>query len=253
MNKIKSNFLVISNYNNDISWVPEYTDNFIIYNKGNLLSPSIDPKKIIESPNIGYNFYDYFTYIIENYDNLPDCIIFAKGNTFPRHVSKEFFETIMNNDWFTPIEDLKVHDTVFPVSFVSPDGGFCEINNSWYIKKFKTKYFSNYNDFLRFVYKDPVIPLYTRCAPGGNYIIPKANILKLPKVVYENLRLFISHCTLAGETHFEERIAYTLWMSNFELNPKILIPLFLSLTGQHKKINKKNIFFVLFDTCKCPV
>ena len=239
--KIKNNFLVISNYNNDLSWIPEYTNNYIIYDKRSDKLPipsSIDPKKIIKADIYGYNSHTYFTYIIDNYDNLPDCIIFAKGWTFPRHIRKERFDAIMNNSWFTPIEDFETYNPIFPVSFISPDGGLCEINNSWYLKRWKTKYFTNFNDFLRFVYKNPVIPLYTRFSPGGDFIAPKENILKLPKVVYENLRLFMSHDREPGETHMIERAMFTLMMSNFELNPKILIPLDKNFVNKDKKPEK---------------
>ena len=80
--QIKKNFLVVSNYNNDIGWVSEYTNNYIIYNKSENTETikNLDSKKIIKSPNIGYNFYDYFTFIINNYNNLPENIIFVKGN-----------------------------------------------------------------------------------------------------------------------------------------------------------------------------
>ncbi|MES2224754.1 MAG: DUF3431 domain-containing protein [Patescibacteria group bacterium] len=222
--KINKNFLVVSNYNNDLRWVPEYTDNYLIYDRSEhaILPDTIDQSKVRRSPNVGYNSYDYFTFIIDHYDNLPDCTIFAKGWSFPRHVRKEYFDRVMNNECFTPMEDRKMHNPRFPISFFSPDGGYCEINNSWYLKHWKTKYFTNYNDFLRYMYKDPVIPLFTRFAPGGDYIVPKANILKLPKVVYENMRLFMSHCQEPGETHLIERAMYTLWMSNFELHPGAL-------------------------------
>jgi len=225
--KIKSNFLIISNYKNDISWVPECTNDYLIYNKSEEanIPDNIDPKKVIKSKNVGYNFYDYFTFIINNYDNLPENIIFVKGNVFPRHVTQNYFEKVMNNSYFTAIEDCRTYTPKFPISFISGDGGFNEINNSWYLNHFETRYFNDYNDFLKFVYKNPLIPKYVRFAPGGNYIVPKSQIMKLPKVVYENLKLLISYCQLPGETHIIERSIYTLWNSNFELNPEILKPL----------------------------
>lgn len=221
--KLKNNFLVVSNYHNDVSWVPEYTDNYIIYKKdGSSPTPyTINPNKVKVTPNIGYNVYDYFTFIIDNYDNLPDCTIFTKGNVFPRHVMKEYFDRIMNNSCFTPIEDYRMHRVYWPICFFSSDGGFCEINNSWYLHHFTTKYFNDYNEFLRFCFKEPVIPRYIRFAPGGNYIVPKENILKLPKVFYENLRTFVSHCSWPGEAHIIERALYTLWTSNFEINDEM--------------------------------
>ena len=249
--KIKNNFLLISNYNNDISWVPEYTNNYLIYNKSEdaKIPVNVDLKKIIESKNVGYNFYDYFTFIIDNYDNLPENTIFAKGNIFPRHITQDYFKKIMNNEYFTTIEDYKIYIPKFPISFISSDGGFNEINNSWYLKYFETRYFNNYNDFLRFFYKNPFIPKYIRFAPGGNYIVPKNQILKLPKIVYENMKLLISYCQLPGEAHIIERAMYTLWNSNLELNPDILKPFNINSTNVrklHRNILKEIYLYISF-------
>ncbi len=235
--KINKNFLVISNYNNDLRWVPEYTDNYVIYNHSSdklAIPDSIEPAKVLPAPNVGYNTYNYFTFIIDNYENLPDVTIFAKGWSFPRHVRREHFERVMNNECFTPIEDWKMHTPRFPIALFSANGGYCEYNNSWYLKHWKTKYFKNYNDFIRYIYTDPVIPLYVRFAPGGDYIVPRANILKIPKQVYENMRLFMSHCQEPGETHLIERAVHTLWTSNFEINPQALKPV-----GEYFSIPKK--------------
>ncbi len=233
--KIENNFLVVSNYNNDVRWVPEYTDNYMIYDRSEnpILPEKIDLKKVIQAPNIGYNLYDYFTFIIDNYENLPDCTIFVKGNIFPRHMRREEFERVMNSASFMPLVDKRLHRFRFPLSFFSspPASGiragniFHEINTSWYLKHFKNTYFNSYGHFLRFLYKNPTMPLYVPFAPGGNYIVPKATILKIPKIVYENLRLIISHDQLAGEAHLVERALYTLWTKDGELNPDIQKPL----------------------------
>lgn len=246
--KIDNNFLMVSNYNADISWILDYTDNYIIYDRSDTDEwiKQFDQSKVIKSKNIGYNFYDYFTFIIDNYENLPDNIIFSKGNIFPRHIDEKYFNKIMNNVFFTPIEDWETYKTIFPISFLSVDGGFNEINNSWYLKHFKTKYFKNYNDFLRFIYKNPIIPRYIRFAPGGNYIVQKNQILKIPKVVYRNLRLFISHCQLPGEAHIIERFIYTLWVSNFELSPKILETLDESFVN--KDIKKEKLYKKIYNS-----
>ncbi len=227
--KLKSNFLVVSNHYNDISWVPEYTDNYIIYDQSatDIYPEIIDLKRVIKQKHLGHNIRDYCTFIIDHYENLPGCTIFATGNVFPRHVTKEYFDRVMNNDFFTPIENFKMHKENWPVCFFSSDGGFCEINNSGYLDHHPTKYFHNYNDFLRFCFKDPVIPRYIRFAPGANYIVPKENVLKLPKVFYQNLKTFVSHCETAipGESHIIERALHTLWTCNFELNDKMLKPI----------------------------
>ena len=217
--KIKKNFLVISNYGWNISWVPDYTDNYLIYDRSeNLdLPKNVDPAKIIKSPNVGYNSYDYFRFIIDNYDNLPDVTIFAKGHCFPRHVSQTYFNRVMNNNQFTPLMDETQHKPEMPVAYTK-NGLYYEINNSWYFNNWASKYFVNYNDFLRYVYKNPLIPDYVTFAPGGDHIVPRENILKLPKRLYENMMVFMSHCREPVETHMIERACNTLWTSDWELN-----------------------------------
>lgn len=241
---IEKNFLVISSYKNDISWVPIRTPQYIIFdkNKADIYPPNIDRTKVKKVANVGYNLADYFTYIIDHFDQLPECVIFTKGNVFPRHLSEVQFDRLANSRQFTPLEDFRMHKTYWPVCFIDSDGGFNEINNSWYLNHFPVKYFNDYNDFLRFCFKDPVIPRYVRFAPGACYVAPRENILRLPKVFYENLRTFVSHDTLVGEAHIIERALYTLWTANFEINEQMLKPIdnnFVVLPKQQPSLIKK--------------
>jgi hypothetical protein len=250
--KIKKNFLVISNYGWDISWVPEYTDNYLIYDRSDtpVFPKNIDMTKVIKSPNVGYNSYDYFRFIVDNYDNLPDVTIFAKGHCFPRHVSQVYFDRVMNNDRFTPLMDETQHKPEMPVSYIK-DGLYHEINNSWYFNNWGSKYFVNYNDFLRYVYKNPLIPDYVTFAPGGDHIVPRENILKLPKRLYENMMVFMSHCREPVETHMIERACYTLWTSDQEFNETMLtqhiedfVPIAKKPTPSTKRLARK-----VLDAC----
>ena len=217
---IRSNFLVVSDYNNDVSWVPERTTNYVIYNRSDsdVLPYTVDPSKVVRSPNLGYNIYDYCTYIINHYDALPEVMAFVKGNVFPRHVSRTFFDRISNNAEFAAIVDSRRHATKFPVSYFDGDGIFNEINNSWYMWQHPRKYFSTFNDFLQFAFEDPPLPRYTRFAPGANYIVPRSSVRKLSKAFYENVRTFVSHDPLPAEAHLIERALYTIW--NSDLQPR---------------------------------
>ncbi|HTK33043.1 MAG TPA: DUF3431 domain-containing protein [Candidatus Paceibacterota bacterium] len=256
MKKIHSNFLVISQFNRNLSWVPEYTDNYLIYDRSNdpnyELPATIDKNKVRKAPNLGYNSYDYFTYIIDNYENLPDVVIFAKAWTWPRHVTKEFFDRVMNNKTLTPLTDYRMHADRWPYGFFSPEGLVCELNTDIFLSHpdRPTKYVHGFNDFLRFCFKEPLIPRYRMFAPGGDYIVPKEHILKLPKVVYENLRLFMSHDKHAGETHIIERAMMILWTGNFELSENILKKLNVDFPGvpryeQHKVPVSKKLYRIL--------
>ena len=245
MKRIKTNFLVISNYYNDISWVAEYTNKYIVYDQsGDITYPTnLDPLKIIKSPHLGHNVRDYCTFIIDNYDNLPDVTIFATGNIFPRHVSQKYFDTVINNTDFTPIEEPGKHKIKFPIGFIDNNGGLNEYNNSWYLKHHPTKYFHSYNDFIRFCFKHPEIPKYIRLTPGANYVIPKSNIKKYPKVFYENLRFFVSHCStnIPGESHILERAFYTIWTGSNTLNEVILEKIDENFKGIQKTIEPPSI------------
>lgn len=234
------NFLCISNYNNDLDWVSDYPNPHLIYDKtwaggvtDNDNSGLIPPSNLKErypnynitngDPN-GYNISDYMTFIVDHYDNLPDVVCFVKGNTIGRHVSKEVFDRLINNKCFTPIEDWKSHDPnqqalLNGYAMISCDGGWMETNDSWYLNhpKHPTKYFQNYNNFLRFCFKDPVLPKYVRFPPGGNFVVPKEYILKYDKIFYQNLRTFTRHTRVSGEGQMIERALFTIWIGNFEV------------------------------------
>ena len=103
-----------------LDWLKEYPNSHIIYDKccfggwadndnSELLPPSNLKEKYPKynitngDPN-GYNISDYMTFIIDNYDDLPDVTCFLKGNTISRHIRKEIFDHIINNKCFTTIE-----------------------------------------------------------------------------------------------------------------------------------------------------
>lgn len=226
--KIEKNFLVVSNYYNDLSWVPEYTDNYLVYDQSDvpIYPPKIDRSKVIKSEHLGHNIRDYCTFIIDHYEDLPARIIFTNGNVFPRHVPREYFDKVVNNNYYTPFMYVKKHRELWPTAFFSSGGIFCERNTSWYLRYHPTKYFHSYDDFLRFCFEDAVIPRYIEFAPGANYIVTKEQILKYPRIFYKNLQTFVSHCPTAipGESHIIERALHTLWTCTFTVSNRMLKP-----------------------------
>ncbi len=225
MKKIASNFLVVSSYGNDLSWIEGKTSNYLIYERGEVnyaLLSGVHQEKIVSSPNLGYNLYDYFTFIVDHYDCLPDCTFFLKGNIFPRHISEEYFDRIANNKFFTPIIETTRHNPAWPVSGFLSDTSYVEINNSWYLGSHPVKFFHSLDDFLNFCFVNPVIPRYVEFAPGANYIVPKENILKFPKQFYKNLRYLISYTALPGEAHILERALQTIWTCNYQVSDRML-------------------------------
>lgn len=243
--KIDKTFLMVSNYNADISWILDYTDNYIIYDRSDTdewIKP-FDPKKVIKVPNIGWDIYDKLTFIIDNYDNLPETMILTKGNIF-KYITKEEFDEMCNNKTFTPIL-TKHHKTYMPVCFYSEDGMFNEKNNSWYLRSFPARYFTSYNQFIKSLGLDA--PKYVKFAPGSNYLVTKENIHKHPKAFYEKLRKCIDYSATPGEAQIIERFLYTLWTTD-----KVFYPEMLKLVPQNLfyRIYKKVLSFFINNIFK---
>ena len=235
------NFLCISNYNNNLDWLKKYNNPHLIYdktwnggyldnnNKKKISSLNLKDKypdfNIVQGTYFGYNVTDYFTFIIDYYSKLPDFVVFMKGNTIGRHVPEETFKKIVNNKFFTCIEDYKQHDSNqkslrSQFALLTCDGGWMEKNNSWYLRHYKhpTKYFLSYDQFLSFCFKDPVYPKYIRFPPGGCFVVPKDQILKYEIIFYKNLKLFAEHARVSGEGQLLERALFTIWNCNFEVS-----------------------------------
>ncbi len=192
---------ILSRYNHDISWLKDYTDDYVIYDRS-----EIPVKEAIVMPNIGSDIYDKLTYIIDNYDNLPDIAIYTKANIF-KYISKGEFDLIKDNKTFTPILTQN-HPVREGVSYYK-DGMYYEINNSDYIKMHPTRHFNLFPDFAKAIGIDS--PKYLPFAPGSNYIIPRENILKHSRDFYVKLRSYLMAEGYPGEAMFLERSLYLLW------------------------------------------
>ena len=85
--------LIVSRYEEDISWLSEFSDyRIFLYNKGEPIEDSIN------LPNVGREGNTYLTHIIKNYDNLGEWVLFTQGHPFDhvkdyKEVLKEFTNT----------------------------------------------------------------------------------------------------------------------------------------------------------------
>lgn len=210
---MKNIFYCISYYDGSLDILKYINNNYIIYDKSEE-GLKINSTQIIKRKNLGYNIDSYFDYIINNYENLPEVVLFCKNNIFPRHIDKDYFIEISKLNVFTPIHNTtNLKKINFPISFISNDNSYLELNNSWYTKKYKTKYFNNYNEFYHFIFDSKFTPLYLNFSPGANYIVPKEYILRRSKTFYQNLQFLITHSQYSCESHFVERSLITIWNS----------------------------------------
>lgn len=184
---------VINDYNGNTDWIKEYTNDVVFYDKKEL--------------NVGYNIYDYMDYIVNNYDNLPDVVLFGKDNMLERHITKEEFDKVVNNKTFTPL--LTQNHIVDGKNAFYLNGIYHEINNSWYLYSYPNKYYKEYKEFAdEFNLPNPQ---YLPFATGGCYIVPRENILKHPKEFYAKLKELVSWHQTPSEAHLIERSLYNIW------------------------------------------
>ena len=88
VNPIKTNgtsrsdiVIVVARYNEDISSFIPYNNNLMVYNKGvNDINPAINQKYVKIVPNLGREAGTYCNFILDNYENLPNYMIFTQAN-----------------------------------------------------------------------------------------------------------------------------------------------------------------------------
>lgn len=192
---------IISRYNHDISYLQDYTDDYVIYDRSE--NPAVGSFIV---PNMGTDIADKFKFIIDNYENLPDVAVYTKANIF-KYITVEEFEKIRYNESFTPILTMN-HQEKEGVSFYK-DRIYWEVNNGWYLGAHPPKSQKTANEVAKMVgiAGMPYVPF----APGSNYILTKENIRKHPKKFYEKLRSYLMWDVYPGEAQIVERGLYTIW------------------------------------------
>lgn len=255
--KISGAFVVVSSFNHDLSWLPRYSDDYLIFEQGcgSGLPSAINREKVRFVMNNGSNFKDYFSFIIENYDNLPEVVYLIKGNVFPRHVRQHVFDTYTNKKESCSIIDRKKHHVHFPLDFFDSKNRYCEINSDWFVHTGAPwKYFQDLDSFLQHFDKSFKPKMYTRFSIGAQYIVTRELIRGIPKQMYEDLSEIVSHegrpIGYTAECYIVERGLERLWQHkpNFSeqitAGPEALIP---CSSAKIEKSTYKKIFFTAMD------
>ena len=160
-------FIVVTRYKENLDWLPKLTDNYIVYNKGEEV-PGIKQKMV---PNFGSNQYDIFSYIYENYDNLPDLMAFLQGDPYD-HCLPERFDSLIYSKEYTPLFGDKNY----------PDGNYFEDNNSWYIHSHYYTHgidcvYSSFDEYAHSIFEDYSHELILVFPPGSQIIVEKERCL----------------------------------------------------------------------------
>jgi len=207
-------FFVVSQWNNDVSWIEEYTDDYIIYDKSNTLP---EGPKVIKFENVGHNLHDIFHYCYSNYNNLPNLVAFLEGHPFD-HCNKQKLDRIIHNKFFTCLESYE-NAADHRTAMKDATAGWTEENNNGMIISHPRNYasiFQTYNQALDNVFKNPYYPQYIKFAPGGMYIVEKERILHYSKEWWRKLLEMLSKDVNQAEAYIFERMLWTIFSCAFE-------------------------------------
>lgn len=236
MIKKTDNFFVIHNFNTIPDQLLQYCNNYIVYDASTdekiLKQLEHENIKRIHIENTGHNITSYFSYFAEFYDELPEVICILKGNLIGRHCTKEYFEKVYDNHYFTYLYEDKLSREKFDksgyeksqgLSFLATESHYIEKNNSWYVDSpnHPHRFFDNLDDLLRCIYVDPVIPYACVFAPGACYVVTREQVKKHTKEFYLNLNKIMNYGlnpNFPSEAHHVERILPILFESSYKEN-----------------------------------
>jgi hypothetical protein len=197
--------IVVARYNENIEWLQPDIDNCIIYNKG---TPLYCNNEILLD-NIGRETHTYLYYILTNYNELPDIVLFTQG-AISEH---------RRNGTLTYLYELKNEALLnglsipFGLDYESPllDKKWNK-NNSWfstlnYKEANKTIDFDEW--FIKHISKEyPAQLLYY---PNALFAVKKEFILQHPIEYYQNLIEEVNYAVDPGEGHLFERAWYHIF------------------------------------------
>jgi len=213
MDDIKKKYqIVVSRYNEDISWLLLFKNITLVYNKGNnehLLSKF----DTIQLPNVGRESHTYLYHIVQNYDNLAEKTIFFQGK--------------INDHKILDIEDY-FKDDLFIAKFNKFDIEKLKVKIS-HIGKWKSDLISGKmrrSNYIPYVWLSNCIGIavddeFTKIVWGANFSIHRDLILSKPKIFYENILRYIDDHINPEEGHFLERSWYMIFHNNFIPKTKI--------------------------------
>jgi hypothetical protein len=199
-------FFVITRYKEDYSWVDEYTDDYIIYNKG---EPIYDNPKIINTENWGYNERDIPMFVYEHYEKLPELTAFLQGDPFAQ-CKKDVFDDLIYNTTFTRLEAKypelsdRSHETGY---YIEPNyNKNFGADTSGTVDNFLLTYFLDYTHIDTFTF-----------TPGAQYIVEKERLLQYPKKFWYKLMNDKLNTPTAVQAHILERAIIYIFTGNYKL------------------------------------
>lgn len=180
--------IVIARYNENLDWVKNIPDQFniVIYNKG---PPLPSEYKSIFLENVGREGHTYYKYIYDNYENLPNHVIFLQGHPF------DHSPNLMNDlNKYIVVGNRPVGFEYISDHFVNCNLSGCRYNRKAPLRDIYEKLFGIRIEHMPF-----------RFAVGAQFIVSKEQILNRSKEFYLKIINMLSSSPNPIEGHVIER------------------------------------------------
>jgi hypothetical protein len=177
--------IVVARYNEDISWIKQFT-NVLIYNKGNDMDSN--EYNIIKLDNVGREGHTFYKHIYDNYDNLDEYIVFLQGDPFAHTIN-----LIDKLNKYVNKKNFKYERIGYAELRCWLSG--CKIHKGLPIKEVYEKLFGTIKEEMEFSFTG-----------GGQFIVSKEIILSRPKNFYLKIVKLLEYDIDPIEGYVIERI-----------------------------------------------
>jgi hypothetical protein len=167
---------------------------------------------VYKTENRGDVDFDKLSYLIENYDNLPEVFLWSKTNLF-KYCDEETFKEALKTPQFTPLlgKDHRIYsDQYGPVNRYNGKM-YEERNNSWFFNAGldSSGRFNNWQEWCDTfnLPQTQFIPF----APGGSYLLTRERVHRYSRDFYEKMRDTLPYAAHPVEAHCCERSYFLLW------------------------------------------
>lgn len=202
---------VLVNYNFSPTWLLESNLDYHIYDRSDSKEwlKNFPQERITYTENIGNVDYDKLTYLIDNYDALPEVFVWGKTNIFKYVDEKDFWVAVERAEYKPLLKlDHRTYRDENGVVCYYQNGMYYERNDNWFFWNMPSIY-RGYNDFA--IDMQLPTPPYIPFNPGGNFILTRDTVRAYSRDYYEKLRSTLPHAILPAEAHCCERSYFTLW------------------------------------------
>jgi hypothetical protein len=209
--------IVVARYNEPVDWLRREMKHCIIYNKGERLQLENE----IALPNVGRESGTYLQYIIENYNALPDAVVFTQAR-IGDHLGCEddnycvdYLVNIKNEalTYGKSSPDV-VHDESNPYRNPCWDSEWNYENGSFFLNDnyYEDIHMTFIDWFQKHIQKEYPSPI--SIYRSAIFAVKKEYILQHPKQYYCDLLRTCNHHINPVEGHFFERSWYYIFASS---------------------------------------